>query len=139
MNIDDFLNLSENLKKNIAEVKTTTKTCDLLEPLNSNSFARTVYLFQSIAKSMVDIGNGIIIESDFRTPLNTADVFISLAEHGVISPSIVPGLKKAAMAIPRIQSSEDTELLEVITNSIEDLKRCLNAFTKHFKSKESEV
>lgn len=139
MNADDFLSLSENIKKNIHEVITTTKTCDLLEPLNSNSFERIVYLFQSIARSMVDIGNGIIIESDFRTPLNTADVFISLAEHSVISSSIVPGLKKAAMAMPRIQNFEDAELLEIITNSIEDLNRCLNAFTKHFRTKESEV
>lgn len=139
MDIDDFLTLSESIKKNISEVRTTSKNYDLLEPLNSNSLARIVYLFQSITKSVIDIGNRIIIESDFRTPLNTADVFISLAEHSILSPSIVPGLKKAAIAMPRIRKLEDAELLEVITNSIEDLNLCMRAFTKYYKSKESEV
>ena len=139
MDINDFLILSDNLKKNITEIKSTLRTSDLLDPLSNNAYQRTVYLFQSITKSIVKFGNGIIIEGDFRTPLNTADVFICLAEHNVIPHSIVPGLKKAAIAMPRIGHLEGSELLDIIANSVSDLNRCLNAFEKYFKSKESEV
>ena len=139
MNINDFLSFSENLKKNITEIKSTMRTADLLDPLSSNAYERTVYLFQSITKSVVEFGNGIIIEGDFRTPLNTADVFICLAEHNVIPPSIVPGLKKAAIAMPKVRHLEGSDLLDIIAHSINDLNRCLNAFEKYFRLKESEV
>ena len=130
-----FKTMSESLTKNIAEVKSATKNTDLLENLHGQEFERIVYLFQSITKSMVDIGNRIIIENDFRNPLNTADVFISLAEQDVIPQSIVPGVKKAAIAMPKIRTYDNPELFNIITDCIGDVSRCLVSFKKYHLSR----
>ena len=88
---------------------------------------------------MIDIGNSIIINNDFRYPLNTADVFISLAENNVISPSIVPGLKKAALMMPKLKSYTHPELVDIMQQCIGDFNRCLNSFTKYFERRKDEV
>jgi hypothetical protein len=137
--MENFLRLHENTKNNITEVKSAIRNADLLSGYNPQAFERVVYLFQSIIKSMIEVGNNIIIENDLRSPLNTADVFISLAEHSVISPLIVPGLKRAALAMPKIRSYENTELLEIITECINDFSSCLYSFNKYFQSKASEA
>jgi hypothetical protein len=137
--MDNFFRLRENLKNNITEVKSAIRSIDLLDAYDTQKFERIIYLFQSITKSMIEIGNNIIIENDLRSPLNTADVFISLAEHKVISPSIVPGLKRAAISMPKIRHYDNAELLDIITDCINDFSWCLNSFGKHFQSRESEV
>lgn len=137
--MNNFLRLSENIRNNITEVKSAIRNADLLNAFDTQTFERVIYLFQSITKSMIEVGNNILIENDLRSPLNTADVFISLAEHNVISPSIVPGLKRAALAMPKIKSYDNTELLDIITDSINDFSWCLNSFKKHFQLKESEA
>jgi hypothetical protein len=134
--MNNFSRYSDNIKSNITEVKSAIKNADLLNGYDSQKFERVVYLFQSIMKSMIEVGNNIIIENDLRSPLNTADVFISLAEHKVISSLIVPGLKRAALAMPKIKNYENTELLEIITECINDFSSCLYSFNKHFQSKE---
>ena len=133
--MEKFLRFHENTKNNITEVKSAIKNAGLLDGYNPQAFERIVYLFQSIIKSMIEVGNNIIIENDLRSPLNTADVFISLAEHKVISPLIVPGLKRAALAMPKIKNYENTELLEIIAECINDFGSCLYSFNKYFQSK----
>jgi hypothetical protein len=135
--MSQFESMSESLTKNIAEIKSAVKNPDLDDNLNGQDFERIVYLFQSITKSMVDIGNRIIIENDFRSPLNTADVFISLAEHDVIPQVIVPGIKKAAITMPKIRRYTQPELLNIITECIGDVSRCLVSFKKYHNSKPS--
>lgn len=84
---------------------------------------------------MITIGNDIIIENDFRPPLNSADVFISLAEHKLISPSVVPGMKKAAMTIPRITNFTKAELVEIISDCMGNFSQCLSFYSEYFAAK----
>lgn len=135
----NFSSLSENIRNNITEVKSAIRDPGLLSASDTQKFERIIYLFQSIIKSMIEVGNNIIIENDLRNPLNTADVFISLAEHNVISPLIVPGLKRASLAMPKIRNYGNAELLELITECINDFSSCLYSFNKHFQSKKSGV
>lgn len=137
--MDKFSRLHDTIKGNIAEVKSAIRKTDVLSGYNLQTFERVTYLFQSIIKSTIEIGNSIIIENDLRNPLNTADVFISLAEHKIISPLIVPGLKRAALAMPKIKNYEKTELLEIITECINDFSSCLYSFNKHFQSKANQT
>lgn len=136
--MNDFAKVSTSLKKNIAEVRSVLKDPDHVQADGGRSFERTVYLFQSIAKAMVDIGNRIIIENDFRTPLNTADVFISLAEHDIIPIAIVPGLKKAAITMPKIRNYDNRELFDIMTSCIGDMNRCLDHFANYHQSRNPE-
>ena len=132
-----FKRVSERLTQNIAEIKSATEKPKALEDLQGSGFERIVYLFHSITKSMVDIGNNIIIENDFRDPLNTADVFISLAEHSVIPSSIVPGMKKAAIIMPKMRNYPPSDLFGIISDCIGDLSRCLVSFKKYHHAKAS--
>ena len=137
--MNQFQKQSENLKKNIAEIKSTIKNPDLLVSTDRQVFERLIYLFQSVIKTVIDLGNNIIINNDFRNPLNTADVFISLAENNVISPSIVPGLKKAALMMPKMKDYTHAELVDVMQQCIGDFNRCLHSFTQYFKQKRDEA
>jgi uncharacterized protein YutE (UPF0331/DUF86 family) len=135
--MDRLANLTNNLEKNINEMKSAMRDPGLLIDTDDRKFERMIYLFQSVGKSLVDMGNTIIIENDFRSPLNTADVFISLAEHNVIPSAIVPGLKKTMITMPRLRNYSRSELLEVIAYSIDDMKRCLTAFIKFHRAEDS--
>ncbi|UCF70627.1 MAG: hypothetical protein JSW49_10610 [candidate division WOR-3 bacterium] len=135
MNVHNFPNIRENIKRNIAEIKSIASDPSVLEPPHRKSFDRGVYLFQSITKSMIDIGNNIIIAHGYRTPLNTADVFISLAEHNVISPGVVPGMKKAAITLPKIKNQPEAELITVMTTCVDYFSRCLGAYDMYFKKR----
>jgi len=139
MDFQAFQSLQENMKKNILEVKSIVNNPSALEPSEGATFDRGVYLFQSVIKSLISIGNDIIIENDFRTPLNPADVFISLAEQKTIPASIVPALKKAAIAMPRISSSTKPELMEMMTDCVSNLSQCLNSYYEYFASKKDGV
>ncbi len=123
------------MKKNISDVKSIISNPNALDPSDGAKFDRGVYLFQSLTKSIIAIGNDIIIENDFRAPLNPADVFISLAEHNVISTSIVPGLKKAAITMPRITNYGKPDLMEIMAGCISDFSQCLNSYSEYFASK----
>jgi len=135
----EFTTLNENLAKNIGEIKSIIKKPETLDPPDGlKILERVKYLFYSLVKSLVDIGHSIILEKDFRDPLNRADIFISLAEHGIIMPSVVPGVKKAVLAMPKISSSGIPELLELVSQSIADLHKCLDSFTVYFTLKDKE-
>jgi len=135
--MSSFDRMAVSLGKNIAEVQETIKEADKPHKIEGPRFERTVYLFQSVIKSLIDIGNRIIIENDLRDPLNTADVFISLAEHGLIPPSIVPGVKKAAIQTTKIRDLEKSEVLQLMTDCINDMNRCLVLFKTHYEQKPS--
>ncbi|OPX17843.1 hypothetical protein BXT86_04355 [candidate division WOR-3 bacterium 4484_100] len=137
MNADDFSNLHKSLTKNIEEIKSMVKNKTFLkEPENVKSLERLKYLFYSLIKSLIDIGHSIVLENDFRDPLNRADIFISLAENKIILPSVVPGVKKAVIALPRINSTGPEEITELIGASINDLHKCLDSFVVYFKLKD---
>ena len=134
--MNDFSRLSEILARNITELKSTMKRGNGAETLDRAIFERVVYLFHSTTKSLIEIGNSIVIENDFRKPVNTADVFISLAEQNIISTLIVPNLKKAAFMIVRIKSHEDGEIVKTIRDCIADFNQCLTSFSKYYKLKD---
>ncbi len=136
MNADDFTALYKNLTKNIEEIKSTIKKDNILkETANVTLMERLKYLFYSLTKSLIDIGHSIVLENDFRDPLNRADVFISLAENGIILHSVVPGVKKAVIVLPRLNNSGYDNIIEIIKGSIDDLHKCLDLFAVYFKLK----
>jgi uncharacterized protein YutE (UPF0331/DUF86 family) len=138
MDTSSFQRLYDDFSKNIDEIKSMTKDDDLLQSPDSIKIVeRAKYLFFSFTKTLVDIGHSIILENDFRDPLNRADIFISLAEHGIIVSSVVPGVKKAVLALPKINSSSYAEVLEIISESISDLHKCLDSFAVYFKLKDT--
>jgi len=97
------------------------------------------YLFYSVTKSLVDIGHSIILEKEFRDPLNRADIFISLAEQDIILSSVVPGVKKAALSLPKLNNYQHKEIIELVTNSITDMKKCLDSFSVYFSLKDKQI
>ncbi len=137
MGIHNFPALKENITRNISEVKSMIGEQNFLDPQERNTYDRALYLFQSITRSMIDIGNNIIIERGYRTPLNTADVFISLAENKVIPPGIIPGMKRAAFAMPKIKNIQGGEMVEIIGGCLDDFSRCLSSYERFFKQEES--
>ncbi len=137
MDTNDFKVLQENLKKNISEIQSAIKQEDLLESSDRvKILEKTKYLFYSLTKSLIEIGHGIILEHDFRNPLNRADVFISLAERAVVTPSLIPGIKKAVFTLPKINNYQYGELVKIISESIDDLHKCLDCFGNYFLMKE---
>jgi len=137
MDLTQFRALKDNMKNNIAEIKSIIHNADTIDHNETLKFDRGVYLFQSLTKSIIAIGNDIIIENDFRAPLNPADVFISLAEQNLIATSIVPGLKKAAITMPRIANFTKTELIEIMSECMSDFSQCLKSFSEYFTAKKN--
>ncbi len=136
MDAKGFAVLYDNLKNNINEIESTIKQKELWESsAQIETLERTKYLFYSITKSLVDVGHSIIVENDFRVPLNRADIFISLAEHAVVVSSIVPGIKKAVLSLPKIDNYQYVEIMKIIAESIGDLHKCLDYFSSYFKKK----
>lgn len=135
-----FTPLYKNLQNNITEIKEITKNSkDLEMPKNQKLFEKLKYLFYSLTKSTVDIGHSIILENEYRDPLNRADIFISLAERDIILSSVVPGIKKAALALPRLNNFPVSELLEIISTSIPDIHKCLDSFQVYFRLKDKKL
>jgi uncharacterized protein YutE (UPF0331/DUF86 family) len=137
MDIHQFERLRENMKKNITELKSILNDQNVLNPSDPAKYDRGVYLFQSTARSMITVGNDIIIENDLRSPLNPADVFISLAEHNLLSSSIVVGMKKAAMAMPKITEFTKQELVDIMADSVRYLSKCLESYAEYFQAKQN--
>lgn len=133
MNADEFKVLHDNLEEHIEEIKATLKIKDLLEnPEQTKAFERMRYLYYSTVKALVDLGHSIILENDLRDPLNRADIFISLAEKDIMMSSVVPGLKKAVLTLPKINTIEPAQAFEVIAGSIGDIHKCLDSFVVYF-------
>lgn len=133
MNADEFKVLHDNLEEHINEIKTTLKIKDLLEnPEQAKMFERMRYLYYSTVKALVDLGHNIILENDLRDPLNRADIFISLAEKDIMMSSVVPGLKKAVLNLPRINGMKFIQTFEIISETIDDIHKCLDSFVVYF-------
>ncbi|KPK73169.1 hypothetical protein AMJ87_02570 [candidate division WOR_3 bacterium SM23_60] len=134
MTPEEFETLHDMLEKNIEEIKSTLTIRDLLEnPDYAKTFERMRYLFYSVVTALVDMGHNIILEKDFRDPLNRADVFISLGEHGIVMPSVVPGLKKALRALPQMNELTPTQVRELVSETIDDVYKCLDSFVVYFE------
>ena len=139
MDAESFKPLYENLDKNLKEIKEVIKKPKLLEFTNSAKILEKLkYLFYSATKSLVDIGHSIILENDLRDPLNRADIFISLAERDIVMSSVVPGVKKAVLALSKMNNYQPPETLKLISDSIEDLHKCLDSFVVYFDLKDKQ-
>lgn len=137
MDYPAFTMLYKNLLHNIEEIEEISKTPEQLEtPAGRKTLERLKYLFYSLTKSTVDIGHSIILENEYRDPLNRTDIFISLGERDIILPSAVRGVKKATLALPRLNDYQVSELLEIITNSLRDIHKCLDSFEVYFNLKD---
>ncbi len=137
MDYPTFTTLYKNLKNNIEEITKIIKTPEQLKtPAGRKILERLKYLFYSLTKSTVDIGHSIILENEYRDPLNRTDIFISLGERDIILPSAVRGVKKATLALPRLNDYPVSELLEIITNSLRDIHKCLDSFEVYFNLKD---
>ncbi len=133
MDVGEFTNLYENLSKNLKELKELTKNSNAENiAMRNRIHERMKYLYYSIAKAMVDIGHGIVLENDFRDPLNRADVFISLAEHDIIMPSVVPGVKKSVLVMNKINQIPPEEMKALVSASVDDIHKCLDSFQVYF-------
>ncbi|MEO0138098.1 MAG: hypothetical protein ABIL39_02105 [candidate division WOR-3 bacterium] len=140
MGTGEFREIYETMQKNIEEIKTT------VEKINRYSLEdqlklceRIKYLFYGLTKTLVDIGNKIIVENDYREPLNNADVFISLAEHEIINTNLIPGLKKVVLAIPKVMQSSKDEVLTMIKESMESICKCLDSFAVYYDLKDKGI
>ncbi len=136
MDAAGFREVYETISKNIEEIKTISGKIDRYGPEDKIRLCEKVkYLFYGLSKTLVDIGNAIIVENDYRTPLNNADVFISLAEHDIITSTIVPGVKKAVLVIPRVMQSNSEEVFAIIKESMESICKCFDCFAVYYDLK----
>lgn len=132
-----FQKIYKSISKNIEEVKEIANKINRYLPQDRIKLCeKAKYLFYGVAKSLVDIGNQVILENDFRPPINNADVFISLSEHEIIMPSTVPGIKKAVLAFPQIYGWGYDEFFALIRDCIDDLQKCLDSFEGYYNLKE---
>ncbi|MEO0094620.1 MAG: hypothetical protein ABIL46_01050 [candidate division WOR-3 bacterium] len=132
-----FKEIYEMMQKNIEEIKTVTGKLDKYSPEDQIKLCEKIkYLFYGLAKTLVDVGNKIIVENDYREPLNNADVFISLAEHDIINSNLIPSLKKAVLAIPKVMQCPKDDVLAIIRESMESICKCLDSFAVYYDLKE---
>lgn len=136
MDAAGFREIYETMQKNIEEIKTISSKINRYSPEDKIRQSEKIkYLFYGLTKTLVDVGNKIIVENDYRTPLNNADVFISLAEHDIIASSLVPGIKKAVLVIPRVMQSNADEVFTIIKESMESICKCLDSFVVYYDLK----
>ncbi|MBE0433292.1 hypothetical protein IBX73_07495 [candidate division WOR-3 bacterium] len=136
MGAQEFESLRENISRNIIEIKSIIKNSGSGDVLDRKAFDRSIYLFQSIVRLMINVGNNIIIEHNFRSPMNTADVFISLAEQNVVPLAAVRGMKRAALAMPKIKNITDAELIEIMAGCMDDFSQCLVSYAEFFEKQD---
>ena len=140
MDGEEFKTLYNRLTKNMDEIKEYIKAPDTFKkPEASHIRDKAKYLFYSVTKSAVDIGHSIILELELREPLNRADIFISLAEHDIMLHSVVPGIKKAVLSLPTMNTMTPEELLDLIKKSMSDIGKCLDSFDVYFSLKDKSV
>lgn len=131
-----FREIYETMQKSIEEIKNTSSKIDRYTPEDKIRLSEKIkYLFYGLTKTLVDVGNKIIVENDYRTPLNNADVFISLAEHDVIASNLVPGIKKAVLTIPRVMQSNADEVFTIIKESMDSICKCFDSFVVYYDLK----
>ncbi len=136
MDAGRFREVYETMQKNIEEIKTVTEKINKYSPEDQIKLCEKVkYLFYGLTKTLVDIGNKIIIENDFREPMNNADVFISLAEHDIINSNLIPGIKKAVFVIPKVMQSNKDEVVAIVKESMESICKCLDSFAVYYDLK----
>ncbi len=136
MDAAGFREIYETMQKNIEEIKTISSKINRYSSEDKIRQSEKIkYLFYGLTKTLVDVGNKIIVENDYRTPLNNADVFISLAEHDIIASSLVPGIKKAVLVIPRVMQSNADEVFTIIKESMESICKCLDSFVVYYDLK----
>jgi uncharacterized protein YutE (UPF0331/DUF86 family) len=132
-----FKTVYERLNKNLDEIKECIKTPETFKkPEASHLRDKTRYLFYSVTKATVDIGHSIILELELREPLNRADIFISLAERDILLHSVLPGIKKAVLSLPKMNTLTPEDLLDLIKKSIPDIGKCLASFEVYFNFKD---
>ncbi|MCX7995046.1 MAG: hypothetical protein N3A65_04670 [candidate division WOR-3 bacterium] len=140
MDTGRFREVYETMRNNIEEIKTVMEKLSRYSPEDQLKLCEKIkYLFYGLAKNLVDIGNKIIVENDYREPLNNADVFISLAEHDIINHNLIPGLKKTVLAIPKVMQSNKDEILALIKDSMESICKCLDSFAVYYDLKDKGV
>lgn len=135
MDAVEFKIMHGNLNKNIDEIKSILgriKPEHLVTPEGIRAVERVKYLFYGLVKSLVDVGNRIVIDRELRKPLNNADIFISLAEGQIVMSTAVPGIKKAVLAMPRFGYCSYTEILQIVADSLGDLNKCLDSLAAFF-------
>lgn len=137
MDPERFKEVYERLNKNLDEIKELVKNAETFKkPEGAHIRDKTKYLFYSVTKSTVDIGHSIILELELRDPLNRADIFISLAEKDILLHSVVPGIKKAVLSLPKMGALSPESLLDMIKKSIADIGKCLASFEVYFSFKD---
>lgn len=135
-----FREIYETMQKNIEEIKTVVEKLNKYSPEDQIKLCEKVkYLFYGLAKTLVDIGNKIIVENDFRQPLNNADVFISLAEHDIINSNLVPGIKKTVLVMPKVMQSNKDDVVALIKESMESICKCLDSFAVYYDLKDKGI
>ncbi|MEO0122463.1 MAG: hypothetical protein ABIL69_00435 [candidate division WOR-3 bacterium] len=135
-----FREVYETMQKNIEEIKTVVEKLNKYSPEDQIKLCEKIkYLFYGLAKTLVDIGNRIIVENDFRQPLNNADVFISLAENDIINSNLVPGIKKAVLVIPKVMQSNKDDVVALIKESMESICKCLDSFAVYYDLKDKGI
>ncbi len=140
MDSDTFQQIKKNLLKNIDEIKETLKRKNLLNaPDTVKTIERMKYLLYSITKTLIDIGHSIILEKDLPPPRNRADIFICLAELQIIMSNIVPGVKKAVIAFPKMNTYSPEDTVRLVTSSIGDLHACLDSFAAYFAVRDTSL
>jgi hypothetical protein len=130
-----FKAMYETMNRNITDIKSMLGKLRpevLATPEGVQAMERVKYMFYGLVKFLIDTGNQILIERDRDRPINNADIFIHLAEEQVILSSSVPGVKKAVLAMPRIGYSGYVEVKNMISESLGDLHKCLDAFAAYF-------
>lgn len=136
MDAAGFKEVYETMQKNIEEIKTITEKLNRYSPEDQIKLCEKMkYLFYGLAKTLVDIGNKIIVENDYRQPLNNADVFISLAEHDIINSNLVPGIKKAVLVIPKVMQINKDDVVALVKESMESICKCLDSFAVYYDLK----
>ncbi|MEO0142487.1 MAG: hypothetical protein ABIL70_05595 [candidate division WOR-3 bacterium] len=136
MDSESFTALYENLQKNLEEIKNNTTKKDRYSIEDKIKITeKTKYLFYGLVKTLVDLGNRIIEENDFRRPLNNADVFICLAEHEIITSNIVPAVKKAVFALPQLYGFAYDEFFAIVEECLSDLRKCLDSYAVYYNLK----
>ncbi len=136
MDAGRFREVYETMQKNIEEIKTITEKLNRYSPEDQIKLCEKMkYLFYGLAKTLVDIGNKIIVENDYRQPLNNADVFISLAEHDIINSNLVPGIKKAVLVIPKVMQINKDDVVALVKESMESICKCLDSFAVYYDLK----
>lgn len=134
MNPRAFAETYRWMTANIEELQQIMKKRDKAKPLETAMIEKIKYLFYGVVRNLVTIGGGIMQDHNFRPARNNADVFICLAENGILLPSVVPGVKRAVLAMPRLAVCPYDEALAIVEFSLHDIQKCLDSFSVYYST-----